>query len=332
MEIKGFEVVDCDSRSIRVKVGAGEVWDTFVATTVRRGWHGAENMALIPGTVGAAPINNIGAYGQEVGAIIDSVEAWDTQTGRVVVLRHPDCRFGYRSSAFNCVNAQRYIILHVTFQLSKGGWPEFTPAMRQRLTVLWQSRFGVAGSLAARLISRRACLPGRCYRAASLRAARAAVLSLRTDGRLPDTRIHGNAGSFFKAALLTQEQFKHFVETVSANFSPSRARELAISSHSRCRDGLIKLAVTPLIRLCGLVDLRVGGAALWPASPAVVVNASGRAKAEDVMLLAKTIRQEIFARTGVIVPIEAQLLGFKQEELDYYLSVAPELQREIGAR
>ena len=321
MEMRGIELLDSDRRFVRVKVAAGERWDDFVRLAVRHGWHGVENMSLIPGTVGAAPVNNIGAYGQEVSAVVDEIHAWDTVRQQLVILAAHECEFSYRSSIFNCAANGRYVILYVVFCLTKHGQTVFTSEMRRRLRELRRRRLGVAGDVLSQLVfARIGYLPHYCRRQ-RLRAARRSVISLRTDGRLPDPRSTGSAGCFFKAAIVRQPEFDTFIRKLERSFDRSFAAAYLSRWHTRCSNGDVKVAVTPLIRRCGLADLRVGGAALHPVSPAVVINATGHATADDVMVLAKHVRVAVFKRTGLIVPIEPQLAGFTHDEMQHYLSV-----------
>ena len=125
MRNKGVEVISEDEsrRTVTVKVAAGEVLDDFVRLAVRRGWHGAENLAAIPGTVGAAPVQNVGAYGVEAKDIVSEVNAFEVATGESVVFSNADCRFGYRDSVFKHEAKDRYVVESVVFVLSL----DFTP-------------------------------------------------------------------------------------------------------------------------------------------------------------------------------------------------------------
>ena len=118
-EIKGIELISEDSDTVKLKVGAGEVWDEFVSYSVAHEYCGIENMALIPGTIGAAPMQNIGAYGREVKDVIVAVEYWNLETGQIEMLTNEQCHFGYRDSIFKNELKGKVIITSVTFKLSK---------------------------------------------------------------------------------------------------------------------------------------------------------------------------------------------------------------------
>ena len=128
------------NRTIQLEAGAGENWHDFVQWTLAQGWPGLENLSLIPGTVGAAPIQNIGAYGLEVGDCLHSVTAWDFEKRAVLTINWNDCRFAYRSSIFNTTHKDRYIILRVDFALRTDGKPRLLYAdLQQRFTHSVQS-------------------------------------------------------------------------------------------------------------------------------------------------------------------------------------------------
>ncbi|HEV2354475.1 MAG TPA: FAD-binding protein, partial [Puia sp.] len=117
-EIKGIRLLREDNRHVYVQVGAGEVWHDFVQHCLKRDWAGVENLSLIPGSVGAAPMQNIGAYGVELKEVFHELEAWDLQTDKVRMFTVNDCRFGYRDSVFKHEFKDRFIILNVTFRLN----------------------------------------------------------------------------------------------------------------------------------------------------------------------------------------------------------------------
>lgn len=181
MRIPGIEVVADDLYSTTIKVGAGEVWDEFVRYTVDRRLSGIEAMSAIPGTVGAAPVQNIGAYGQEVSDTIISLEAYDTKDDQLVTLEAADCKFSYRNSIFRGEEQGRYIITSVTFNLSKNlPSPPFYAALQNYLD---------QNSIAT-------------YTHQTIRDA---VMAIRAD-KLPDPAVKPNAGSFFKNAIVERWQ------------------------------------------------------------------------------------------------------------------------------
>lgn len=186
--IKGVEVVAETAGDITYKVAAGEVWDDFVKQTVDKHLTGIEALSGIPGTVGAAPVQNIGAYGQEVAETIVSVDAFDSQTNRFVQLTSLDCDFGYRDSIFRSRDAGRYGITHVTFRLLKMvPQPPFYKAVQDYLDERGTTLYTPA-------------------------VIRDAVLAIRIN-KLPDPKISPNAGSFFKNALVDDWRFGDLIAT-----------------------------------------------------------------------------------------------------------------------
>ncbi|MEH6473189.1 MAG: UDP-N-acetylmuramate dehydrogenase [Halopseudomonas sp.] len=175
---RGIQVQPLAEQLVRVRVEAGEPWHPFVGYCLEQGWYGLENLALIPGTVGAAPIQNIGAYGVEVKQRIHHVEVWDRNKRALIQLSNKQCQFGYRDSLFKSIEAGRYLIVSVSFDLST----EFTPQL-------------VYGGLAEAV----------AVRAPTARQVFDAVVGLR-QRKLPDPAQLANAGSFFKNPVLSQRQ------------------------------------------------------------------------------------------------------------------------------
>lgn len=191
LELRGITIVDEDPGSVHVKGAAGEPWDDFVAHATERGWAGIECLSGIPGTTGATPIQNVGAYGQDVSETIVRVEALDRTTGRVVWLTNWECRFGYRSSLFKSHERERYVVLSVTFRLVRGGEASVRyPELRQYL-----DDHGIGLH--------------------DLRGVRAAVIAIRKrkgmvlDPADPDTR---SDGSFFMNPVIPLDRVAPLVE------------------------------------------------------------------------------------------------------------------------
>lgn len=189
VDLRGITIEWNEGTYAMVKVAAGEPWDAFVKYAVVRGWAGIECLSGIPGSAGATPIQNVGAYGQEVSETIARVEALDRTTGRVVWFTNEECRFGYRSSLFKNIERERYIVLSVTFRLRRGGWatvkyPELRKAIEEQGIPL-----------------------------DDLRGVRAAVIAIRKkkgmvlDKKDPDTR---SDGSFFMNPVLTAAEYEAF--------------------------------------------------------------------------------------------------------------------------
>jgi UDP-N-acetylmuramate dehydrogenase len=249
-----------------VTAGAGENWHGFVAHTLAQGMPGLENLALIPGTVGAAPIQNIGAYGVELADHFHSVRALDRSTGTFVTLDAKACAFGYRDSVFKHAARDRYIITAVTFRLPRA----------------WQARtnYGdVSGEIAQRGIQ-----------TPNARDIFDAVVAIRSR-KLPDPRQIGNAGSFFKNPVVTHEHAQALL-----------ARFPALVHYAQA-DGSVKLAAGWMIDQCGFKGHRVGAVGVFERQALVLVNHGGGTGAE-LMSLAATIQAAVEIRFGVKIEPE----------------------------
>ena len=182
LSLKGKEIIEEDEEFVCVKLGAGEVWHEVVLFCIEKGWSGIENMSLIPGTVGAAPMQNIGAYGVEIKDVFDSLEAVCIDTGKVEVFDSEACDFGYRWSIFKGELKDKYIITSVTLKLSKV--PEY------------KTEYGDIKST----------LEEMGIKELSIKAVSDAVISIRQQ-KLPDPKKIGNAGSFFKNPEISTSKF-----------------------------------------------------------------------------------------------------------------------------
>ncbi|HAA21020.1 MAG TPA: UDP-N-acetylenolpyruvoylglucosamine reductase, partial [Cytophagales bacterium] len=178
----GIQRIDEDAEHIWLRVGAGENWHAFVQYCIRNGYAGIENLSLIPGTVGAAPMQNIGAYGVEQEEVFDCLEAIDMETGHTKLFTHAECQFGYRESYFKHAGKGRYLITGVTYRLNKS--PNF------------RTDYGAI----------RDTLKERNVTELTLKAVSEAVIHIR-QSKLPDPAQIGNAGSFFKNPTISQVAF-----------------------------------------------------------------------------------------------------------------------------
>ena len=253
-----------------VAAAAGENWDAFVRHTVREGWPGLENLALIPGSVGAAPVQNIGAYGVELFERFAWLEAFDLASGRVNRMSADACGFGYRDSVFKRELRERVVITRVVFRLPKRWEP--------------RTEYGdVREMLDERGIDRPSALDVACVVTAIRRA------------KLPDPAVIGNAGSFFKNPIVTGEVFDAI-----------RADEPGAVAH-RQADGRVKLGAAWLIDRCGWRGRSLlgssGRAAVHDRQALVLVNRGGATGAE-VLALASAIQQSVAERFGVALEPE----------------------------
>lgn len=280
MAMTGWTLQSENAHDVLLRVSAGEVWDTVVEHTVQHGWWGIENLSAIPGSVGAVPVQNVGAYGQEVADTIVSVEAWDRQASQWCVLTRDQCAFGYRQSIFNTCALDRYVITYVTFRLRRNG----TPNLSHASVVDW--------------LQRQAC------NQPSLTDMRQAIIAIRTDGRLPDVRVTGNVGSFFKHILLRPAELDAMRHKVAATLGSSVADQL-YQLGCRFKIGAQhKLPAGALLQACDVVGWREGQAAQYQKNPLVLVNLNRSAQAQDVSALAQRIRACVREKTGIELDME----------------------------
>jgi UDP-N-acetylmuramate dehydrogenase len=266
MDIGWQAITHQDESGAAVSVGAGVNWHDFVIWTLDQSLPGLENLALIPGTVGAAPIQNIGAYGVEVGEYIQSIEAYDCHSKTLVNLPASDCAFTYRNSIFKA-HPNRYIITRVHFYL---------PAA-------WSPRLRYA-DLAAAFAYRNAL---------TAEEVMVAVCKIR-NRKLPDPKLIGNAGSFFQNPIVEKAQYLVLLEQFPELVSYPEGNE---------RDGKRKLAAGWMIDRCGFKGLRAGAVGVYERQALVLVNHGG-GSADSVLALAKTIQDKVQDTFGVALSIE----------------------------
>jgi UDP-N-acetylmuramate dehydrogenase len=261
VEVRGMRLLAEQADAWIVEAGAGEPWHDFVAWTLAQGWPGLENLALIPGTVGAAPVQNIGAYGVELQDRFESLDAVDLLTGRSVVLGSEICAFGYRDSVFKHSLRQRSVITRV----------------RLRLPRPWQPVIGYLD------LERKMAETG--IHAPSAQQVFDWVCTIRR-AKLPDPALIGNAGSFFKNPVVSPEQCRDII---------GRDPEVV---HYPLPDGSIKLAAGWLIDACGWKGKTVGQAGVYEKQALVLVN-RGDAIGSEVMTLARAIQESVYGRFGI---------------------------------
>jgi UDP-N-acetylmuramate dehydrogenase len=269
IDLAGFELLDDGADQRLVRVGAGENWHATVGRLLDSGLPGLENLALIPGHVGAAPIQNIGAYGVELAERFHSVDAWDTESRKVHTLGAEACRFGYRDSVFKH-EPGRHIILSVTLALPR----HWTPVAGYA---------DVAHELRARNIDRPAA-----------RDIYDAVIAIRRR-KLPDPAVIGNAGSFFKNPVVTREQRNELIGRV-----PSLV-------NYDIGGGRFKLAAGWLIEACGLKGAVRGRTGVFERQALVLVN-RGDASGAEILALASEVQDAVRARFGIELEPEPTVL------------------------
>ena len=257
---RGIAVLDDDGDRARIRVEAGENWNDFVRWSLGRGFAGLENLVLIPGTVGAAPIQNIGAYGAEVREFVACVEAWDRNAGNLLRIDNTDCAFSYRDSLFKR-DRNRYVVTAVEFALPRQHEPRIDYAgVREELAAL-----GVT-ELTAPTVAK-------------------AIARIRTR-KLPNPALIGNAGSFFKNPLVDAAK----TAALHAQHPGLRAWPAG--------DGRAKLSAAWLIESCGFKGLREGDAAVSEQHALVLVN-HGHASGAQIWALAERVRNGVCTRFGV---------------------------------
>lgn len=267
--IRFVKYVDMGLDDVPVIVGAGVDFDAFVQETTGYGLWGAENLSLIPGEVGAAAVQNIGAYGAEVCDIISGVVCYDLRERRKVRFTREECSYGYRDSVFKQpANRGRYIVTSVLFRLSRVPKPNL-------------GYKGLKSALGDAVPE-------------SPAQVREAVCRIRRE-KLPAPEETGSAGSFFKNPVIEAEEF--------GRISPDGS-----APHYVLPDGRIKVPAAWLIDSCGLKGAAEGGAAVYSRQPLVIVNASGEASPEDILALEKRITDTVRERFGISLQPEVEHL------------------------
>lgn len=270
MRIRGIRLLPAGNGDVDLTVAAGENWHELVRWTLGQGVYGLENLALIPGSVGAAPVQNIGAYGTELSDFFLELTALDLHTGNMVVLDRRDCEFSYRGSLFKS-SSQRFAITSITLRLSRRAAPRTDyPDIQielQRLGIDQPSPLQVAE----------------------------AVIRVRRR-KLPDPRKMPNAGSFFRNPIVSTAQAER-LRTAHPDL-----KQFAVA-------GGVKLSAAQLIDRCGWKSRQDGSLRVWQRQPLVLVNPAGL-DGRSVLKFADTIRQDVFNRLGIELEIEPDSIGF----------------------
>lgn len=267
IDTKGIEKIQEDEHFVWLKVAAGENWHQFVTHCVAKGWGGVENLSLIPGTVGAAPIQNIGAYGVEVKNVIESVQYIEKESGKIRVLNNEACLFGYRESIFKHELKDKTIITEVVFKLHK------QPTLQLHYG-------GVQEELAAMGITN-----------PTLQDVSNAITAIR-QRKLPNPAVIGNAGSFFKNPEITTEK----LQELQQNYSTIPYFE-TVPQH-------VKIPAAWLIEQCGWKGKTWGNAGVSPTHALVLINATGKANGHEIQTLALQIQHSVQEKFGITIQPE----------------------------
>lgn len=289
----GKKVIKRGKNYVDVRVGAGENWDKFVAWCIQKKFHGIENMSHVPGKVGASAVQNIGAYGQEVSETLLSAESIDTKTQSHVVVKVQDMNMGYRSSMFNQEkNKGRFVLTHLTFRL--------------KLNAPLCLEYGDVQRFFA----------GHPKLKPSLKTMRRAVTEIR-DAKypFPDHPAKGSAGSFFKADSAKTPVFSSIVKKLKAlGFEDKAAYLERMKKSFEVKQGY-KVPYGILIDALGLKGRKVGGVKVLETHAGVLLNFTGKAKAQDILLLAFGVKKAVKKAFGVNLLFEPELVGFSRVEI-----------------
>lgn len=268
----GYKTFDEDDENYYITVGAGENWDSVVARSVAAGASGIEALSLIPGTAGATPIQNVGAYGQEIAQTLVSVEAYDMQSGQFVTIPAADCGFGYRTSRFKTTDKGRFIITGLTLHLLKTKMqPPFYPALQSYLE-------------------------GHNVQDFSPKNIRDAVIAIRSS-KLPDPAQVANNGSFFANPIIEPEQLAQLLADHSGIVRWQQD------------DGRVKLSAAWLVEQAGFKDFHDSetGMATWPKQSLVLVNEHAKSTT-DLLKFRQKIIDTVQQKFDVTLEQEPELL------------------------
>ncbi len=269
-EIKGFQLERETNDIVEIKIGAGVNWHEFVTYAVNKGWGGVENMSLIPGNCGTAPMQNIGAYGVEIKDTFVSLSAFEIETGKIMHFDREKCEFGYRESIFKNKLKNQFIILDIKLRLEKN------PKLNTKY-----------GDINKILIKNKISNP-------TIKDVSDAVIEIRTS-KLPDPKKIGNAGSFFKNPVISHQQLKklkvNFPEIVSYPVS----------------DNLVKIAAGWLIETAGWKGKDFGNFGVHKKQSLVLVN-YGNASGKEILKLSQDILEDVYTKFQVKLEREVNIL------------------------
>ena len=268
-EIDGIKIIHEEEKYIYVKVGAGVNWHQFVLYCIHKNLAGVENLSLIPGNVGASPMQNIGAYGVEIKDVFFSLEAYQVLENRIITFTLNDCEFGYRESVFKKKYKDQFVILNVTFRLNK--IPHYNisyGAIEDELKKMQVEKL-------------------------SIKAISDAVINIRTS-KLPDPKIIGNAGSFFKNPEINSQRLEHLLLI-----------EPAMPSY-KITDNSFKIPAGWLIEKCGWKGYRNGDVGCYDKQALVLVN-YGHATGNDIYLLSEKIKITVKEKFGITLETEVNI-------------------------
>ncbi len=270
IELNGINKIKEDDNFVWIKAMSGEVWHHLVMYAVENNYYGLENLSLIPGCVGAAPMQNIGAYGVEIKDTFEELTAVEIETGKLVTFKNEECKFGYRESIFKNEAKDKYIIVSVTFKLSKKG----------NLNTQY-------GAISDTLKQKGIAEP-------SIRDVSDAVIAIRSS-KLPDPKVLGNSGSFFKNPEIHANQY----DALKLKFPTIPGYPL--------NTDLVKVPAGWLIEQCGFKGKRIGNTGAHKDQALVLVN-YGEATGNEIFALAKQIQATVFETFGIKITPEVNII------------------------
>lgn len=270
-EIKDVEIVKRNDDNVWLRVGAGYVWDDVVSYCVQHGFYGLENLSLIPGEVGASAVQNIGAYGAEVGQYIDTVETIEVATGNVRLFKAEECHYAYRSSVFKHEMKGKYIVTHVVYRLSLCFTPDLSYGAINRVL---QAHDIKVEDVTAQVL-------------------RDVIIDVRRS-KLPDPAEIGSAGSFFMNPIVSQSQFECLLQQY-----PDMPHYIV--------DGGVKIPAGWMIEQCGWKGKRVGNVGVYSKQALVLVNYGG-ARGEDIVRLSNAVIADVERKFGITLHPEANFI------------------------
>lgn len=295
VEILGKEILFENSQMVQIKISAGENWDQAVAWSCKNKWWGLENLSHIPGKAGAAAVQNIGAYGSQISDYLERVEVLEVASELVKNLSVSDCEFGYRKSIFNSSQKGKYVILSLVLNLSKTTKPNLIYADLQKHFV---------GNINPKLSD-----------------IRQAVVDIRNKKfPFPEKEIGGNAGSFFKNFILNPSEYVKLEKRFGENFNHEQLEKLLRYKNKFIQAEKIKIPSGFVVEICGWKGREMGRVKVNETQSLVLLNMGG-ATAKEVLALAKAIRQDVYKKTGLVLELEPELVGFSEHEVKSFLEI-----------
>lgn len=271
VDLHGIQIIEETNHFVKVKVAAGENWHAFVQQAVRNDWGGIENLSLIPGTMGAAPMQNIGAYGVEIQSLIENVEGIDMSSGHLRVFSKDECEFGYRESAFKRGLKKKYFISSVTLRLTK---------KRHQLNTSYGAIKETLHEMGVTEVT--------------IQNISEAVIKIR-QSKLPDPLVVGNAGSFFKNPTIASSHYKKLLQSYST------------MPGYQVDNQNIKVPAGWLIEQCGWKGKTIKNIGVHPKQALVIVNYGGGSGAE-ILTLAKQIQASVSQKFEINLTPEVNIL------------------------